>query len=94
MKARAKNVVRHRRARNSGDARLRALTEHALEIVTVQDASGVFTYVNEAMSRELGYQPRDLLGRNAVDFVHPDDIAAMREHFRRILAIEGCADPS
>ncbi len=86
MKAKAKNHVRLRRARNSGDARLRALTEHALEIVTVQDASGVFTYVNEAMSRELGYQPRDLLGRNAVDFVHPDDIAAMREHFRRILA--------
>ncbi len=86
MRARAKKVVRHRRARASGDARLRALTEHALEIVTVQDASGVFTYVNEAMARELGYQPHELLGRNAVDFLHPDDIPAMCERFRGILA--------
>jgi PAS domain S-box-containing protein len=78
--------VRLRRARNSGDARLRALTEHALEIITVQDAAGVFTYVNDAMARELGYQPHELLGRNAVDFLHPDDIPAMRERFRGILA--------
>ncbi|HET9472773.1 MAG TPA: PAS domain S-box protein, partial [Steroidobacteraceae bacterium] len=79
-------MVRHRRARASGAARLRALTEHALEFVTVQDASGVFTYVNDAMARELGYLPRELLGRNAVDFLHPDDIPAMRERFRGILA--------
>src|SRR5262245_66200782 len=33
------------------EARLRALTEHALEIITVQDAKGVFTYANEAVAR-------------------------------------------
>ncbi len=38
------------------DARLRALTEHALEIITVQDAKGVFIYANEAAARYLGYR--------------------------------------
>src|SRR5438045_2636060 len=70
----------------SGDARLRALTEHALEIITVQDASGHFTYANEAIERYLGHSASDLLGKNAVDFLHPDDIEAMRERFRNILA--------
>ena len=59
------------------DARLRALTEYALEIITVQDATGVFTYVNEAVTRHLGHAAADLLGRNAAEFLHPDDAEAM-----------------
>ena len=86
MKARTKNVTRRRASQASGDTRLRALTEHALEIITVQDATGRFTYVNEAVLRHLGYPVRELLGQNALDFLHPDDIAAMRERFRHILA--------
>lgn len=71
---------------DGSDARLRALTEHALEIITVQDATGVFTYANEAVVRQLGYQAQELLGRNAVDFLHPDDAERMRERFRNILS--------
>ena len=40
---------------DGSDARLRALTEHALEIITVQSADGTFTYANEAVARYLGY---------------------------------------
>jgi PAS domain S-box-containing protein len=65
---------------------LRALTEHALEIITVQDATGRFTYLNEAVMGQLGYTVHELLGRNAVDFLHPEDAPAMRERFRNILA--------
>ena len=70
------------------DARLRALTEYALEIITVQDAAGAFTYVNEAVTRYLGYPVAELLGRNAAEFLHPDDADAMRERFRAVLASE------
>src|SRR5688572_602799 len=70
------------------DARLRALTEYALEIITVQDATGVFTYVNEAVTRYLGHSVAELLGRNAAEFLHPDDADAMRERFRAVLASE------
>jgi PAS domain S-box-containing protein len=68
------------------DARLRALTEYALEIITVQDASGTFTYANEALARYLGYSVPELLGRNASEFLHPDDVESMRERFRRLLS--------
>jgi PAS domain S-box-containing protein len=70
------------------DARLRALTEYALEIITVQDATGAFTYVNEAVTRYLGYPVSELLGRNAGEFLHPDDADAMRERFRAVMASE------
>jgi len=71
---------------NGSDARLRALTEYALEIITVQDAQGSFTYANEAVSRYLGYSVAELLGRNASEFLHPDDVEPMRERFRGFLA--------
>ncbi|HEY6922618.1 MAG TPA: PAS domain S-box protein, partial [Steroidobacteraceae bacterium] len=86
LKTRRKKVARRRVRRASGDARLRALTEHALEIITVQDATGRFSYVNEAVVHHLGYAAAELLGRNAVDFLHPDDIATMRERFRNVLS--------
>jgi len=70
---------------DGSDARLRALTEHALEIITVQSADGTFTYANEAVVRYLGYSVSDLLGRNAAEFLHPDDADAMRERFRGFL---------
>jgi len=73
-------------AAEQSDARLRALTEYALEIITVQDASGTFTYANEAVNRYLGYSVAELLGRNAAEFLHPDDVDAMRERFRGFLS--------
>src|SRR6185295_2470445 len=71
---------------DGSDARLRALTEHALEIITVQDADGTFTYANEAVVRYLGYTVSELLGRNAAEFLHPDDADAMLERFRGFLS--------
>jgi PAS domain S-box-containing protein len=68
------------------DARLRALTEHALEIITVQDETGAFTYANEAVARYLGYRVSELLGRNAIDFMHPDDRRPLHERFLGLLA--------
>lgn len=86
LKTKKKKVTRRHHARAHGDARLRALTEHALEIITVQDETGTFTYANEAVVWYLGYNASELLGRNAIDFLHPDDVEMMRERFRRIIA--------
>src|SRR6186997_1745910 len=71
---------------NESDARLRALTEHALEIITVQTADGTFTYANEAVVRYLGYSVSELLGHNSAEFFHPDDADAMRERFHGLLS--------
>jgi PAS domain S-box-containing protein len=71
---------------DGSDARLRALTEYALEIITVQDEAGTFIYANEAVARYLGYRVADLLGRNASEFLHPDDVDMMRERFRGFVA--------
>jgi two-component system cell cycle sensor histidine kinase/response regulator CckA len=56
----------------------RALTENALDIVTVLNRDGVFVYNSPSVSRVLGFDPQDLAGKNALDLVHPEDVPNVR----------------
>ena len=67
---------------DGSDARLRALTEHALEIITVQTADGTFSTRMKPSCVISAIRSSELIGRNAADFLHPDDADAMRERFR------------
>jgi PAS domain S-box-containing protein len=84
-------IENHRQIPSSADdpdravERLRALTEYSLEIITIQDPSGSFTYVNEAVRRHLGYTAAEMIGRNAAEFVHPDDLSRIRARYRAII---------
>ena len=51
----------------------RAMVEGSPDVVTVLDRAGVIRYENPSVERLLGYEPHDLVGRNALEFVHPDD---------------------
>src|SRR2546428_341521 len=57
----------------------RSLIENASDIVTIVGENGVFRYASPSVERVLGYHPRELLERNAFDFVHPDDISVVAE---------------
>lgn len=50
-----------------------AIVDGANEVITVFDVSGSIVFVNTAARTQLGYEPDALLGRNIVEFVHPDD---------------------
>jgi len=44
-----------------------------LDTVCVVDAEGRFVYVNAACERLFGYGQEELIGRNMIELVHPDD---------------------
>jgi PAS domain S-box-containing protein len=69
----------------------RSLIENASDIVTIVGDNGVFRYASPSVERVLGYQPSELLERNAFDYVHPDDIAVVGEALAR--AIQQPATP-
>jgi PAS domain S-box-containing protein len=56
---------------------LRAVMDRLAELVAIMNADGTVDYVSPSCRRVLGYAPEDLIGRNASDFVHPDDVAAV-----------------
>ena len=84
-----RDVTERRRADQAlraSEARFRRLVETADEGVWEIDVEGHTTYANRRLAVILGYAaPEDLLGRDAFDFVHPEDLAKAREHWGRRL---------
>jgi PAS domain S-box-containing protein/putative nucleotidyltransferase with HDIG domain len=61
----------------------RSLIENASDVITVLDGAGTILYESASLERVLGYKPEELLGRNAFELVHPDDLAGIVEAFAR-----------
>jgi len=49
------------------------LLRHVPDVITVVDGEGVVQYGSDAIETVLGYRPSDLVGRTALEYVHPDD---------------------
>lgn len=52
----------------------REIVETSPYFYCVLDADARFTFVGAACAPMLGYEPSDLIGRAAFDYVHPDDV--------------------
>ena len=60
------------------EERLRALHRNASDIVAVLNVAGIFTYEASSAGHILGLQTEDMVGRQFVDFVSPDQAPAVR----------------
>ena len=67
----------------------RHLTEYALDLITILDADGTIRFESRSISKELGYEPEDYRGRNAFDFVHPEDVARVQQAFLNAMQTKG-----
>ncbi|MGZ4826706.1 MAG: PAS domain S-box protein [Terriglobales bacterium] len=52
----------------------RMLIENTSDVVTVLGADGVVKYESPSLERVLGYQPAELIGKNAFSYIHPEDL--------------------
>ncbi|MFZ2070549.1 MAG: PAS domain-containing sensor histidine kinase [Halobacteriota archaeon] len=79
------DITEHRRAverlRRSRE-KYRTLTENMFDIVYSADSKGVFTYVSPQTKR-YGIDPYDLISKNLLEFVHPEDRARIAKDFQR-----------
>ena len=62
---------------------LRSLIENATDVVTVLNRDGTRRYVSPSVQRSTGYRPDELIGKDPLDQVHPEDAPALRELFAR-----------
>lgn len=65
------------------------ILDSSLDVITILDAKGDILSHNAAVRTVLGYDPAEMIGTNAFSYVHPDDLALVRENFRK-----GFEDPS
>ena len=69
--------------------RFRLLIENASDIVTVINKESIIRFQSPSVTRILGFQPDEMVGRNAFDFVHPDDGARFASGIKSAFANPG-----
>jgi len=57
----------------------RRIFDTSNDLILVTDTAGNFIQVSPSVTAILGYQPSDMIGHSAVEFIHPEDL----EHTRR-----------
>jgi PAS domain S-box-containing protein len=67
----------------------RALSQNALDIVSVIDAEGVIKYNSPSISRVLGYAPEELHNTSGFDLIHPREIPGAINLLKRIVEHPG-----
>ncbi|HVB47393.1 MAG TPA: PAS domain S-box protein [Burkholderiales bacterium] len=82
---------RVREAIEFSERKFRSLIENASDLVCVIDAGGLITYVSPSLGRLGGYEAGEVLGRNILEFTHPDDLRASEQALAAV--VHGPDDP-
>ncbi|MDZ7700751.1 MAG: PAS domain S-box protein [Halobacteriales archaeon] len=61
------------------------LLEHSSDFLFVVDPTGTTSYVSPSVQRVLGYDPAEITGTSAFDFIHPDDLETAAQTFAETL---------
>jgi len=64
----------------------RALIENCMDGITILNSDGAIRYESPSIERILGYKPEELVGKNVLEFVHPDDVQYVISTFNDTLA--------
>ncbi|XP_049573394.1 aryl hydrocarbon receptor nuclear translocator 2 isoform X2 [Syngnathus scovelli] len=59
------------------------------EFLSRHNSDGVITFVDPRCINVIGYQPQDLLGKDILEFCHPEDQSHLRESFQQVMKLKG-----
>ena len=68
----------------ANERRFRTLVQNGFDMISILDDEGNYLYAADSVYRILGYNPKELVGKNAFDFIHPDDVIRIAKWFTRL----------
>lgn len=66
------------------EERYRLISENTKDIVCLHDLDSNYIYMSPSMQDMLGYPPKDLLGKPAYAYTHPDDVEGLKKAFKQL----------
>ncbi|XP_051577514.1 aryl hydrocarbon receptor nuclear translocator-like isoform X5 [Myxocyprinus asiaticus] len=60
-----------------------------VEFLSRHNCHGVYTFVDHRCVATVGYQPQELLGKNVLDFAHPEDQGLLRDSLQQVVKLRG-----
>jgi PAS domain S-box-containing protein len=76
-------------ALRDSENRFRALFEKSWDGVVLLSPDGVVEYASPAITRIVGYEVSEYVGRNAFEFLHPDDKSPVARIFIKMMSQDG-----
>ncbi|MDB5193081.1 MAG: hypothetical protein JWQ96_2644 [Segetibacter sp.] len=70
------------------EQRFRTLVQNGADIVGIINEKGIYTYVSPSTKTILGHDAEELIGKNAINYVHPDDQEVARKGLKEVLQKE------
>ena len=71
------------------EAYFRRLTDNALDLITILEPDGTTRYESHSIETVLGHKPEEYRGKNAFEFVHPEDVPFVAQAFQTALQGQG-----
>jgi PAS domain S-box-containing protein len=62
---------------------LSLITDNMMDLITRIDAKGKYKYVSPSAHKVLGYTPENMLEKNILDLVHPNDLEKLKSSARK-----------
>ena len=72
----------------------RSLIQHLSDMVLVLDEEMRIKFETPSVERVLGYPPGELVGRNGLDLVHPDDLPVVQRDLEEVFRFENTLEPT
>tara|TARA_R110000782_G_scaffold80846_4_gene159938 strand:- start:159789 stop:165440 length:5652 start_codon:yes stop_codon:yes gene_type:complete len=66
------------------EQRFKALIQEGSDLVTIVSSEGEYYYISPNYKQILGYTEKDLIGNNAFNFFHPEDIELLQKEFSQL----------
>ena len=98
MTAMDKDITEGKRAEvrlYKSEAKFLSLIQNSSDIIGILESDGTILYESPSIEGILGYKPEELIGKNAFEFIHPEDISKsfnslkyLIENFGAIVRVE------
>ena len=75
------------------EAKYRDLVENINDIIYAVDMEGGITYISPTVKGLLGYQPKQMVGKNILEFMYQDCWDEVRQDLEKMV-VSGCSEPN
>lgn len=83
------DITENKRAEEAlrqSEAQLRFITDHMLDMISQMGPDRLFLYASPSIKRWLGWEPEEVVGHSALEFVHPEDTDWLLALVRKAIA--------